>query len=146
MCRNNLPVRNLLRGKRVQIPIICHLCNTDVEHVRHLLLECSFAQRCWVVTGGEYDTTAVEYVSNWVLDRLINKTEGKLESMAQTLWGIWFSRNKRVWEGKESTPKVAMDIGSKMISDRKQAQQRPPQDSNVSLNRTNVTWQPPDTG
>lgn len=88
----------------------------------------------------------MEYLSNWVLDRLINKTEGKLESMDQTLWGIWFSRNKRVWEGMELTPKVAMDIGSKMISDRKQAHQRPPQDSNVSLNRANVKWQPPDTG
>lgn len=67
LCKNNIPVRNLLKGRGVSTPIICPVCNVDVEHTRHLFLECPFARSCWIYTGGEYDTTEVEYLSDWVL-------------------------------------------------------------------------------
>lgn len=37
-CCNNIPVRNLLRGKGVATTIICPMCNVDVEHILHIFL------------------------------------------------------------------------------------------------------------
>lgn len=39
--RNNIPVRNLLRGKGVPTTIMCPICNVDVEHMAHLFLTVS---------------------------------------------------------------------------------------------------------
>lgn len=36
-CRNNVPVRNRLHHKGVNVPILCLLCN-DVEHLIHVFL------------------------------------------------------------------------------------------------------------
>lgn len=47
LCRNNVPVRNLLRGKGVRVPISCVMCIGDVEHLMHLFLDCGFAKACW---------------------------------------------------------------------------------------------------
>lgn len=38
--KNTIPVRNLLRGKGVNVPIIFPLCSQDVEHKLHV---CIFA-------------------------------------------------------------------------------------------------------
>lgn len=50
-CSNNIPVRNVLRGKGVTLPIVCPMCETDVEHLLHVFFDCNFAFACcrvWV--------------------------------------------------------------------------------------------------
>ncbi|KAL8133871.1 hypothetical protein AgCh_009077 [Apium graveolens] len=42
-CLNNIPVRNLLRGKVIPAPAACDMCVGDVEHLMHLFCDCSFA-------------------------------------------------------------------------------------------------------
>lgn len=44
LCKNNVPVRNLLRGRGVQTTIICPMCGSDVEHLLHIFLDCNFAK------------------------------------------------------------------------------------------------------
>lgn len=51
VCRNNVPVRIILRGRGVNTPILCPLCGVDVEHLRHICLECSFVRGCWDELG-----------------------------------------------------------------------------------------------
>lgn len=46
-CRKNLPVRNLLRGRSVVVPIVCAQCVGKIEHLLHLFFDCRFAQECW---------------------------------------------------------------------------------------------------
>lgn len=41
-CRNNLPVKNRLRTKEVSIPIMCPMCNNDIEHLLHISLTVIF--------------------------------------------------------------------------------------------------------
>lgn len=62
LCKNNIPIRNLLRGKGVQTTILCPLCNSDIEHLRHVFFECPYAQCCWLTTGVEIDIMEVEEV------------------------------------------------------------------------------------
>lgn len=45
-CRNTLQVRNLLRGRGIQTPIICTMCTGEIEHLRYLFFECQFARKC----------------------------------------------------------------------------------------------------
>lgn len=117
VCKNNIPVRNLIKGKGVQTSIICPICNEDVEHMRHVFVECQFARRCWDGMGGGFDLSEVEVLSTWVLDKLGSEAEDRLVSLAKILWGIWFARNRQVWEEKMINPLTAMEISSKMVAE-----------------------------
>lgn len=46
LCRNNIPVRNLLRGKGVRSTIMCPMCGSDIEQLLHIFFYCEYAQRC----------------------------------------------------------------------------------------------------
>lgn len=52
ICRNNVPVHVLLRGRGVQTPIICPMCETNVEHLRHIYISgMQFCKRVLEVNG-----------------------------------------------------------------------------------------------
>ncbi|XP_074363628.1 uncharacterized protein LOC141704240 [Apium graveolens] len=46
LCKNNIPVKNSLIKEGVPTLIICPLCNVDIEHARHIFLECEYARGC----------------------------------------------------------------------------------------------------
>lgn len=123
-CRNNIPVRNLLRGKGVQTTIICPMCNTDVEHLLHVFFDCDYAKRCWVKSGLSYDMGEVYSGPTWLLEKLCNEPEESLITIAKTLWGIWFARNNRVWEEKQLTPDSTMELSSRQIAEWQEAQRK----------------------
>ena len=142
VCRSNLPVRYMLRGKGVNTSIICPMCNADVEHFRHVFLECPW---CWSYTGGEYDISNVEHLFTWVLERLSSETSLNLVRIASTLWGIWFARNMKIWEEKQLCLNVAMEIAIKMIDYWKKAQQGT-QTTSSTKQSTRVKWKRPQVG
>lgn len=142
-------MRNLLKGKRVQTSIICPMCINDVEHVVHLFLECRFAKECWKVLGLEFDTSTVEYCSDWLLQKLKEEDKDMLVSIATGLWGIWAARNLKVWENKVVTPKLAVQWSSKEVTQWCDVQKlrRSKANGNVqSYQRGTVHWKPPDAG
>lgn len=108
LCRNNVPVRNRLRGKGVRVPIACIMCVGDVEHLLHLFFDCIFAKACWQKVGLQYDMNVVENAPAWFLHMLSTESSENLVKIATVVWGIWWARNKCVWEGKTMTPEVAM--------------------------------------
>lgn len=58
--RNNVPVRNMLRGRGVQTTIVCPMCMTDVEHLFHIFHDCRFAKECWRILQLNFDTSRME--------------------------------------------------------------------------------------
>lgn len=72
-CRNNIHVRKLLRSKGVQTTIMCPMCGIDIEHLRHLFCECSFALDCWRTLGFNIDGQDIEEASTWLLDIVSRK-------------------------------------------------------------------------
>lgn len=60
---------------------------------------------------------AVKILSIWLLEKLGTKSEGKLVKVVKILWGIWFARNRKIWEEKVVTPEIAMDISMKMVTE-----------------------------
>lgn len=149
VCRNTIPVRILLRGKGVQTPILCQMCGIDVEHLRHLFIECSFARNCWSAADGDHITPEIESLPSWVLDQLSTETEVRLQMLAKIMWSIWYARNRRVWEEKVIPVTTAIWVGFKMLTEWQDAQQRyqaiTPR-SNVAETRKEAKWVPPDPG
>lgn len=44
---NYLPTKDQLTIRRVNVNQYCHVCNIDFESVDHIVIQCSFAIRCW---------------------------------------------------------------------------------------------------
>lgn len=63
--KNNVPVRKGFSVKGVSLPIICPMCNADIEHKLHVFFYCLFSTSCW-----RYDMNMVEYAPEWLLKKL----------------------------------------------------------------------------
>lgn len=71
-CKNNVPVRYLIRGKGVATTIICPMCEVDIEHMCHLFCKCPYVVGCWQQLGLDTHLQVVESAPEWLLD-VINK-------------------------------------------------------------------------
>ena len=91
-CRNNIPIRKLIRSRGITIPISCSMCTGDIEHLIHLFFECNFARECWQFMGLSYDMGDVEFADVWLLDKLNSEQDQEvLIKIATVLWGVWFA-------------------------------------------------------
>lgn len=89
------------------------MCEIDIEDLLHIFFDCGFAVECWQRMELVYNMENVEFAPSWLLDRITNEKAEVVERIATVLWGIWFARNQKVWEGKNITPAMAMDISRK---------------------------------
>lgn len=122
LCRNNIPVRNSLRGKGVHTTIMCPMCDNDIEHCLHIFLDCCFAKACWNEMGLAIDAMRVENMSAWVLEWLSNESGDLVCQMITTLWGIWNARNSKVWDANCVNPVTAMQCSSSQVTQWQQTQ------------------------
>lgn len=63
-------------NKGVETPIICPMCNVDIEHIRHLFFKCKYAVDFWQLSGLIVDLQAVESTPCWLLETI---SEGTME-------------------------------------------------------------------
>lgn len=49
------------------------------------------------------------------LNKLETSTQGECVKIATILWGIWFWRNKKVWEDKTITADLAMEMSFRSV-------------------------------
>lgn len=120
-CRNNIPVRRKLSAKGVRVPITCPMCLADIEHLGHVFFYYPFASSCWQYAGIVYDMQMVDFVPDWLIQKICNASMEEIEVVEKVLWGIWYFRNRKVWDDKVVTNVVAMDWSTKSISDWKVA-------------------------
>lgn len=91
----------------------------------------------------------VKHASSWLLDMFSKEDAEVLQKMAIVLSGIWFSRNRKVWEGKIITLAVTFDLSSKQVQDWQEANCRRQSDNNHSAASnvvSQIVWQPPPLG
>lgn len=148
-CRNTVPVRRRLSAKGVALPIICPMCGADVEHKLHLFFDCYFAKSCWQYVGLQLDMSLVEFAPEWLFQKLGSASQEELILIARVLWGIWFFRNKKVWDAKTVNNMVAMDWSAKFFADWKMARAcsvETASGSRVSRPQYSHRWTPPASG
>ena len=107
------------------VTISCPMCEGEVEHLRHLFFECRYAQECLNLKGLNYDLSNVEYVSNWLLSALANNSSDEMVKLSTALWGIWFARNKCIFENKVMPPAVNISWSQKQVDDWQTANRKP---------------------
>jgi hypothetical protein len=103
--KNKVPTWEGLQKRGRQGPNICLLCMRDVETISHLVIHCPYAQHLRKdlekMTGMDNvwrDTTVQECLKAWFQKKKLNffRTIPCL-----TIWGIWSTRNARIFEGKQ---------------------------------------------
>lgn len=123
-CKNNIPVRFLLQKRSSNIPVECPMCNSEFEYLSHVFFGCNFASSYWQEKGIRSILWNVEDASGWLLDRLCSEKYEVLAEMAMTLWGIWFFRNKKVWERKVVIAQFVMEWSSRQLEHGKAAKHK----------------------
>lgn len=124
-CKNTIPVMNLLRHKGVTVPILCPLWNLNVEHMlQRILFYYSFPTQCWRKVDLVFDMIKTESASIWPLYKLEKNTHENLVKIVTVLEGIWFGRNKKIWEGKQLIISLVVDLSSREINDWKDVVRR----------------------
>ncbi|XP_074374833.1 uncharacterized protein LOC141715263 [Apium graveolens] len=114
---NNVPVHSRLNSKGVQLPLSCPMCDSSIEDPVHLFFTCPFAVACWQYSGLSVDISGGDYAPAWLLSHLSCEDTSRVLGITKVIWGIWFFRNKKVWEDKVVTAALAMDWSSKSITE-----------------------------
>lgn len=128
---------------------MCPMRGVDIEHLRHLFCECPFAVECWSKSTLNVDMQDIESASTWLLDMICSENADTIHNMVVVLSGIWFARNKKVWEGKDVTPTVTMTLSTKMVQEWEKANKCRSQSSHRQPDLATdeqVKWQPPEVG
>ena len=90
---------------------------------------------------------AVESAPEWLLNRVYEGTMQEVCKVASVLWGIWYGRNKRVWDDKLISPAIATDWSMRAVKEWQQAQKNRPDQVNSresTVLKKSVSWRPPD--
>lgn len=119
-CRNTVPVKNKLRHKGVSTPIGCSMCMGDI-HMLHIFFDCEYAKQCWQHAGMDFNMWQVESAPEWLLERPSHDPHEKLVTIATVSWSIWFARNKRIWENIVLSPATTVSLGSKQVTEWREA-------------------------
>lgn len=121
LARNCLPMRTVLAGRGMQVPLVCLFCGDFDETPVHLFSDCSVAANCWRVLGietvvSDSDATSVLATSFFfqVLDRL--KGDDRL-AWCMSLWSIWSSRNQLVWNNTKDSAATFLVHGNQLLAE-----------------------------
>lgn len=149
LCRDTVPVRRRLSSKGVSVPWLCPMCDKDIEHLAHVFFDCDFAKQCWGKLGLNYDMSEVEFIPEWVLKKLTDAPVDEVVKVCVVLWGIWYWRNKKVWENRVVSPELAMEGSFRLVKDWKEARGSRvlgSQNSSTRIQRQACSWFPPVEG
>ncbi|XP_056688714.1 uncharacterized protein [Spinacia oleracea] len=125
LLHNGLATKVNLGRKGIQVSILCDVCGCGEEDIQHLFRFCNFAQHVWrsgsLAIHSEFNETMS--FSEWFLFyiRQFQRQDGnrslRIVSFISTLWGLWLTRNNRVFRGEISTIAIAQALINKGMSE-----------------------------
>ncbi|KAL3830578.1 hypothetical protein ACJIZ3_019380 [Penstemon smallii] len=141
-CSGSIPVRSQLRHRNVTEEASCLRCGCEEETTIHCLYSCTYARQIWALSELPYssyssDSSDIESWFNQVRKNLDSKDFGFFSSLC---WWIWFSRNKLMWEDRDTQPQIL--VNSVRGFHRRFVASRSITPSTAS-NRSNLHWIPP---
>ncbi|KAL8105033.1 hypothetical protein AgCh_028992 [Apium graveolens] len=117
------------------------LCRNNI-HVRNRLKGTKYK-------GLQFDTSTLESTPDWLLGKLDSAGTEEIVSICTILWGVWFWRNKKVWERRSVNASVAMDGSFNTIREWREAREVGKRESDIakSANCSKVKrWLRPEEG
>ncbi|XP_074326920.1 uncharacterized protein LOC141664864 [Apium graveolens] len=110
--------------KQVSVNALCVLCNSEVENVKHVLLDCSFTKPCWEMIGNYNDNTTQVSFTSWALNIYNTWSSENRHIGAMMCWTIWKCRNDLVWNQKCMEVIEAVHSARVVLSQWKEAQDK----------------------
>lgn len=71
-----------------------------------------------------FDMQLMESGPIWLLEKISSEIPIVIEKIVVVLWSVWFARNQKIWEAKNITPIVAVDISRKQVQEWQEARSR----------------------
>jgi hypothetical protein len=117
-----LPVRSELIKRGIHCSMICPRCYAKIETSNHVLWDCPIATKVWFGSQLNINTQAIPTINfqDWLSHMIITAEEDITVYIASIIYGLWFARNKKVFEDKDITEDVIISTAWKVIQDFKQ--------------------------
>uniref|UniRef100_A0A803NFH4 RNase H type-1 domain-containing protein n=1 Tax=Cannabis sativa TaxID=3483 RepID=A0A803NFH4_CANSA len=95
-----------LRTKRVEVSMVCPVCNSQEESIFHALVGCPVAALCWNRVG--IGTAAPQHNSffDWCASKFLVCDADQKKLLVALCWSIWNARNDKVWNNKTSSVEI----------------------------------------
>nr|DAD25053.1 TPA_asm: hypothetical protein HUJ06_026517 [Nelumbo nucifera] len=147
VCRECLPYKDQLARCGIQLDTSCHLCNTNVESLSHVLLSCSYAQACWSKVGISVNVSNHASFADCLLEFLAETDYDKSGRACMVLWSIWSQRNSKLWRNNFKLPDHVVTGSLQLLHDWKQAQIQKRLGMVINLNHQgDGNWRAPPLG
>ncbi|KAJ1380429.1 Ribonuclease H-like superfamily [Sesbania bispinosa] len=103
LLQGTLPVRNNLIKRGIQCDTRCPWCGINDETKDHLFRDCTWAVEAWAQSPLKLVVRSLPGgpLSLWINDLLSNGPEDRTCLFIAVCYGLWFARNKKIFEDKE---------------------------------------------
>ncbi|KAF5477664.1 hypothetical protein F2P56_004283 [Juglans regia] len=146
---NILPTKKSLAQKNVVKVATCQACGMEEETVCHVLWTYPAASDVWAESQSglqKWTCEEKEFFYIWAeMQSKLQKT--KVEEVAMILKGLWFRRNRMVFEGKFDSPSKVIAAAISGLKCFQESRLEGNQTKGVNIQRRKDTkWKPPDEG
>ncbi|XP_019150944.1 PREDICTED: uncharacterized protein LOC109147743 [Ipomoea nil] len=93
-----LPTTDNLIMRRVEIDLLCPMCQGAHENIMHALLECDYSKLVWSMSGLPVTNIHTNSLPTWLMGIFNVLTEEQCGLAVAILYAIWSTRNKAVWD------------------------------------------------
>jgi hypothetical protein len=118
VANNALPVRSALSHRGIQCSILCPRCLQKEETISHLFMGCDRAAHVWFGSNlGVKFTPNQSNFLDWLFYCISTLKEEDLVVITTIIYGIWWARNKLVFENYDMDDKAIIDHAYSSVRD-----------------------------
>lgn len=93
----------------MEVQNTCILCSVEDESQIHIFERCPFVQDCWRRVSLNLMQSNDLSFSNWVSSLVRSLNEEELCKFFFICWGIWNTRNSKLWENSTHSAQFTVD-------------------------------------
>lgn len=101
----------------------CPLCGSEEETSTHIMLTCTCTEELWSEFPGDLPDRQNIGITEW-LQRVFNGNTDVTQRVGFFLAGIWFARNRKVWDGIAWDSNVIFNSTTRQVSSWKESRNR----------------------
>ncbi|GMI81993.1 hypothetical protein HRI_001868600 [Hibiscus trionum] len=139
--KNLVPTKLNLCVRRVTTDPTCFRCLQNPENVEHVLRNCPFAEQVWAGLG--FISPSIDSQSNfseWLSNVLNNTNTSRYTEIILTIWALWTTRNKFIFEGEQKNPMDVITSIKSYVLELRLVSER----TMVTNPQARVEWSPPE--
>jgi hypothetical protein len=147
---NAVPVKEKLFRKGIKCVPLCSYCNSNLETMDHIFLECEWAKQAWLASPLTINTEQgkIKHIQDWI-EYMISETKAEdLQIISTILYSIWKARNDREFNGKFIPPDTMMQRAIQVLHEfqSNQSSKALPHPKDAENTRHDISWSLPPNG